>query len=209
MLDAGCGDHCRLRLSIPTYTVGIDASEHQIARNRDVEEGIVGELERVEINPGAFDVVVCWNVLEHLRDPIATVDRLVGALRGDGVLLLGWPNPHSAKARTARALPHAAHVRLFRFLYPRVAVSSEEGRGPFETVLDPRLEPAELVSHIEARGLTLQKLISYESAMQRKARTRLHVTGWRWNGLKRAVLAMSAGRVHPECTDLVGLFGRD
>jgi SAM-dependent methyltransferase len=207
MLDAGCGACCRLRLAVPAYTVGIDVSPHQIARNPDLDEAIVGELERVEIEPDAFDVVVCWNVLEHLHDPIAAVDRLTEALRVGGLLLLGWPNPRSAKARAARLLPHAAHVRLFRALYP--GVSDGKDSGPFETVLDPSLDPSGIVDHLERRGLSLRMLISYESAMQRKARGHLRVTGWRWAAAKRVIATLSAGRVDPEQTDLIGLFARD
>jgi 2-polyprenyl-3-methyl-5-hydroxy-6-metoxy-1,4-benzoquinol methylase len=39
-----------------------------------------------------FDAIVCADVLEHLRDPWATVGRLAGWLKPGGVLLASLPN---------------------------------------------------------------------------------------------------------------------
>jgi SAM-dependent methyltransferase len=204
MLDAGCGGICRVRLSVPTYTVGIDASDDQLARNADLDEGIVGELEQVPIAPDSFDLVVCWNVVEHLREPIETVDRLITALRNDGMLLLAWPNLRSAKAHLTRALPYSMHVSLFRWLYPKAPVTDD--RGPFETVLDKRLGPQYVVDAVRSRGLSLHDLVWYESHMQRRARTKLGLTGWRWRALRTLIAGLSGGRVDADRSDVIALF---
>lgn len=204
VLDAGCGDECRVLPRAPLRVVGIDASEHQLARNRSLDERIAADLDQLEIPPDAYDLVVCWNVLEHLGRPLQTIGQLARAVRPGGALVLAWPNLRSLKATLARRLPHSAHVALFRKLYPNADV--EEDNGPFPTVLDRALTPERVEALLTDAGLTLHALIAYECEMQRKARQRLRLTGAAWraaSGLMRTV------GVEPEQTDYVALFLKD
>ena len=195
---------CRVRPRIPSYTVGIDPSEHQLARNRDLQEAIHGQIEAAPIQPEAFDLAVCWNVLEHLGDPTLAIDRLINALRPGGQLLLAWPNVASLKAILARALPYSAHVALERWLYPRANLNDD--RGPFRTVLDKRLALNSMLIHMRDQDLALSTLVTYESGSQRKARSRAHLTGASWRIVKSAVSVLSVRSVDPEHTDIVALW---
>jgi SAM-dependent methyltransferase len=40
-----------------------------------------------------FDFIVCSHVIQKLRDPRRAVQRLVGSLSNDGILLLNYPSP--------------------------------------------------------------------------------------------------------------------
>jgi 2-polyprenyl-3-methyl-5-hydroxy-6-metoxy-1,4-benzoquinol methylase len=42
--------------------------------------------------PGLFDVVVCGDVLEHLKDPLAVLARLGSRLKQDGRVIVSVPN---------------------------------------------------------------------------------------------------------------------
>ena len=55
---------------------------------------LVGDAETMELpfEPGSFDVVLCGDVVEHLRDPIATLARLRPLLRPGGRVVLSTPN---------------------------------------------------------------------------------------------------------------------
>lgn len=46
---------------------------------------------REAILPGAYDAVVCWDVLEHVPDPEGTVEQLVAYLKPNGRLLVHAP----------------------------------------------------------------------------------------------------------------------
>ena len=46
--------------------VGLDISPSALDRNRLLDDRIVGDLETYPLPRKAFDVVVCWDVLEHL-----------------------------------------------------------------------------------------------------------------------------------------------
>jgi len=48
---------------------------------------------------GELDAIVAWHVLEHITQPRPVLERLCGALRPGGLLLLELPNVESAAAR--------------------------------------------------------------------------------------------------------------
>jgi 2-polyprenyl-3-methyl-5-hydroxy-6-metoxy-1,4-benzoquinol methylase len=58
-----------------------------------------GTVEDAELEPGAFDVITLWHVLEHLHEPAATLARLRDALRPGGHIAIEVPNAGSTIAR--------------------------------------------------------------------------------------------------------------
>jgi 2-polyprenyl-3-methyl-5-hydroxy-6-metoxy-1,4-benzoquinol methylase len=61
---------------------------------RFCEQVLVGDVETMELPfaPASFDVVLCGDVVEHLRDPVAALARLRPLLRPDGRLVVSTPN---------------------------------------------------------------------------------------------------------------------
>jgi SAM-dependent methyltransferase len=124
LLDVGCGhglllDEARRR----GYAVeGLELSDYAAAHARDVlrlpvRQATVAEV-AAEPEPPAYAAIVLADVLEHLDDPLATVDTCARLLAPGGVLCLVTPDPGSRTARLAGArwwgfLP--AHT----FLLPR------------------------------------------------------------------------------------------
>ena len=77
-------------------------------------------------SPGAFDVIVLADVLEHLDDPVEAIDNCVRLLKPAGALCVVTPDPSSATARLAGS-------RWWGYL-------------PAHTVLLPRRTLRELIS---------------------------------------------------------------
>ena len=104
LLDVGCGhglllDEARSR---GYETVGLELSRSAARHARealglDVREAPVEDFADDE----GFDVVVLADVLEHLDDPVAAVQRCAGLLRSGGVLCVVTPDPSSVTARLA------------------------------------------------------------------------------------------------------------
>jgi SAM-dependent methyltransferase len=104
LLDVGCGhglllDEARSR---GYETVGLELSRSAARHARealrlDVHEQPVESFVDLE----GFDVVVLADVIEHLDDPVAAVDRCAGLLRPGGVLCVVTPDPSSLTARIA------------------------------------------------------------------------------------------------------------
>ena len=107
LLDVGCGhglllDEARRR----GYAVeGLELSEYAAAHARDVlglpvRRRTVPDL-IAEPEPPRYAAIVLADVLEHLDDPLATVDQCARLLEPGGVLCLVTPDPASRTARIA------------------------------------------------------------------------------------------------------------
>ena len=106
LLEVGCGDGWLLAVAQARgYEVlGAEISAHAAAEaNRRLggPRVAVGPLERMAL-PGDQDVVVCADVVEHVRDPAPFLRRLKDALRPGGVLFLVTPSLDSLSARLLR-----------------------------------------------------------------------------------------------------------
>jgi SAM-dependent methyltransferase len=119
LLDVGCGHGLLVdEAARRGYAAeGLELARAAAHHARDALGLTVRELplEAPELDDERFDVIVLADVLEHVEDPCATLDRCVALLADGGVLLLVTPDPASPTARLAGArwwglLP--AHVCL-------------------------------------------------------------------------------------------------
>ena len=97
VLDVGCSSgYLGRRLAERGATVvGIDNDEQAADEARAVcEQVLVGDVESMELPfpQHSFDVVLCGDVVEHLRDPQAFLTRVRPLLRPGGRLVLTTPN---------------------------------------------------------------------------------------------------------------------
>jgi SAM-dependent methyltransferase len=123
-LDVGSGhglllDEARSR---GYETVGLEVSSAGAAFARDalaldVREQTVDELDETE----GFDVITLIDVLEHLSDPVATIERCHELLAPDGVLCIVTPDPSSLTARLA-ARRWWALIPAHSYLVPRLTL---------------------------------------------------------------------------------------
>ncbi|MCX6866970.1 MAG: class I SAM-dependent methyltransferase, partial [Verrucomicrobia bacterium] len=94
ILEAGCGSSSNIPIHPNAHVVGIDISAEELDKNTSVHEKIVGDLETCELPKNAFDLVVCFDVLEHLHRPALAMASMASAVRPGGLLLLAFPNVH-------------------------------------------------------------------------------------------------------------------
>jgi GT2 family glycosyltransferase/2-polyprenyl-3-methyl-5-hydroxy-6-metoxy-1,4-benzoquinol methylase/Tfp pilus assembly protein PilF len=98
VLDVGCGAGrlgAALKARQPAAVVGIEVDPRAAqAAQGPLDRVLVGDAEQLEpgFAPGSFDVIVCGDLLEHLREPARLLRRLRGWLRPDGQLLASIPN---------------------------------------------------------------------------------------------------------------------
>src|SRR5881296_527596 len=63
----------RFELARPSYVVGVDVVQAERGRRPDADEHRVMDLERIDLDPNEYDVVLCVNVLEHVRNPLRVI----------------------------------------------------------------------------------------------------------------------------------------
>jgi 2-polyprenyl-3-methyl-5-hydroxy-6-metoxy-1,4-benzoquinol methylase len=118
VLDVGCGRGVLLsRLADLGLEVhGVEISE-AAARGADPRARIriAPDLVAAGYPEGFFDEIVIWHVLEHLRDPRATLREAHRLLRAGGRIVVAVPNFASAQARWADAAWF--HLDLPRHLF--------------------------------------------------------------------------------------------
>jgi methionine biosynthesis protein MetW len=108
VLDLGCASGGLLALLRPRagHLAGLELSATAARAAAEVADEVVqGALEDPDLPfaPGAFDLVVLADVLEHLADPAAALRRAVGWCRPGGAVLVSVPNVAHWSARLALA----------------------------------------------------------------------------------------------------------
>jgi SAM-dependent methyltransferase len=71
------------------------------ARRELGSEVLTGTLESIRFPDQAFDVVTLWEVIEHLSDPMITLQEIRRILRPGGQLVLSTPDAGSLAARVS------------------------------------------------------------------------------------------------------------
>jgi 2-polyprenyl-3-methyl-5-hydroxy-6-metoxy-1,4-benzoquinol methylase len=128
VLDVGCSSgYLAERLQVRgSAVVGLDLDERAAMHARRFCEAVhVGDVETMELpfEAGSFDVILCGDLIEHLRDPQAFLTRVRPLLRGNGRLVLSTPNVANWAIRlsllfgrfryTERGILDRSHTHLF------------------------------------------------------------------------------------------------
>ncbi len=202
LLEAGCGSVGHFELRSSDHLVGIDISEKQLARNMALHERILGDLETYRLPTGAFDLVVCWYVLEHLRQPTSALERMAAALRPGGLLVLAQPSPHSPKGLLTRFTPHFFHVWVYRHLLGRKNAGRDDN-PPFPTYLRWSIRASALRGFAARHGLECVHQLDFEDYNQRLVRTDRRFFRGCYTGLEGVLRTLSLGRYSVYRTDCV------
>ena len=97
VLDIGCGEGGTSEwlkgIGVAGSVLGVE-KVHKAAEEarRRLDEVIEGDAERVGFGDRRFDLVLCLDVLEHMVDPWAFVERIGNHLAPGGVLIASIPN---------------------------------------------------------------------------------------------------------------------
>lgn len=118
LLDIGCGDGGFLELAeVAGYDVtGTEYSEvaANITKSRLKHGNVfVGPLRELSLTNNYFDIVTIWHVLEHDRDPAATVKRVKLLLRSGGWLVIAVPNAENYLERFIYFIVKGQLLKIF------------------------------------------------------------------------------------------------
>jgi 2-polyprenyl-3-methyl-5-hydroxy-6-metoxy-1,4-benzoquinol methylase len=141
VLDVGCstGYLARRLAERGSTVIGIEFDARAAEEARGVcEQVLVGDVETMDLpfEPGSFDVVLCGDVLEHLRRPVRFLERVRPLVAPGGRLVISTPNVANWAMRlgllfgrwryTDRGILDRTHVHLFT---RKALVEALEGAG--------------------------------------------------------------------------------
>jgi SAM-dependent methyltransferase len=99
VLDAGCGTAYGTRILAEagaSTVVGVDVAEGVLAAARPGQPPSVSleaaDVQNLPYDHGTFDVVVCFEVIEHVADPELALDELARVIADNGLLCVSSPN---------------------------------------------------------------------------------------------------------------------
>jgi SAM-dependent methyltransferase len=205
VLEAGCGSISYLAFPPDSYLVGIDISDAQLRKNTYLDEKILGDIESCDLPAEDFDVVVCWNVFEHLPHPERALLRFATAISPGGLVVLALPNALSLKGLLTKFTPFKFHVWVTRHLVGR-RLAGTEGNPPFPTFMRFSIAPRRLVATTREHGLSLVYSSLFEDNKQQTVRRKLRIDGARWRFIQRIVELTTLGKVETARAQCIFVF---
>jgi SAM-dependent methyltransferase len=162
--EAGGGSTSFLPLEVleRSHVTVVDIDEEQIRNNDYAQDTILGDIQTYRFKPNSFDLVICYNVIEHLPDVEAALTGFCEALKQGGLILIGAPNPKSLSGVVTKYSPHWFHVWFYRHVRGD-KTAGQPGHAPFPTFFHPLVTLSKLEAFAKAHGLQVVYRKEYES----------------------------------------------
>ncbi len=162
--EAGGGSSSFLPMDVlgRSHVTVVDIDEDQVRNNTYADEAILGDVQTYRFGPGTFDVVICYNVIEHLPDVEAALLNFRDALKQGGMILIGAPNPHSLSGVVTKYSPHWFHVWFYRYVRGEKHAGLP-GEAPFRTFFHPLVTLSNLDAFAKTHGLEVIYRREFES----------------------------------------------
>jgi SAM-dependent methyltransferase len=149
VLDAACGEGygTAMLATAGATAVGVDVDEPTIAhaRERYAAEFRVADVADLPFEDASFDLVVCFETIEHVEDAEGVLGELARVLDPDGVLLISTPNTHEYLVDNefhTREFTHEEFVGLLAGRFPRVRLLYQHNWTSSTVLEEPALREA-------------------------------------------------------------------
>ena len=149
----------------------VDIDEAQLRNNDYAQRKILGDIQTYRFAPGSFDLVTCYNVIEHIPDVAAALTGFFASLKPGGLVVIAAPNPKSLSGVVTKYTPHRFHVWFYRRVLGK-KLAGLPGEPPFPTFFHRLVTPARLVEFAEARGMQVIYRKEHESPRYPQMRSR-------------------------------------
>ncbi len=147
LLDLGCSSGSFLESmkgeAWNLYGIEMSAEGAKMAEARSKAQVFVGNILDAPFPRESFDVITCFDVLEHLYEPRQVMDRVGEWLRPGGIFYVLVPNVDSAEARVFGSYWHGLELPRHLFHYSPASLKFiAESAGLKEVSLETRRNPA-------------------------------------------------------------------
>jgi Methyltransferase domain len=106
------------RLTVAAIDEDTEVTRAAVARHQGTGEAILGDLRTVALSPRAYDIVQCSALLGRIQHAELVLDRLTGAVKPGGLLLLRVRDRDSAAGFLDRVLPQVARRAIWHGRQP-------------------------------------------------------------------------------------------
>lgn len=201
ILEVGGGKSPAVAVDGAHYTV-LDVSEASASRSTFADEVVIANAEEHEFPANSFDAIIFWNVLEHVPNPEAALQRAAAALKPGGVIVVAGPILRSFKALITRVTPHRLHV----FYYRRVLgmkVAGMPGHSPFPVKHSPSASLEEISRILKRLRFRQVYFDSFRGVHVERLRERWINAYRMYAWLAKATSLLSQGRYAAQDTEFI------
>ncbi len=119
LLDAGCGSGKETPFDYTKrvkLAVGVDLSQ-KIQENKTLHVKIVGDICQIPLKNNFIDIVVCQELVEHLKFPQVFFKEVARILKPNGIFIVMTPNLLGWKSLISKMTPYPFHIAVNKSLY--------------------------------------------------------------------------------------------
>lgn len=204
VLEAGGGSWSHIDLPDTDITT-IDISQDQLARNDYAQRKLCADLQTVQLPDDHYDLIVCYDVLEHLPQPEKALRTFFRAVRPGGLIYLAAPYNRSLTGLLTKFTPHWFHVVVYRHILHE-SDAGLPGHAPFPVFMCRAMNPFRLTRSAEQLGFRVLYFRLYDRGRRRVLRQRSLLAGWTFDAVLLAGRLLTAGRVALDCSDFVQIL---
>ena len=202
VLEAGCGARAHLAYPTGARVAGVDILRSQLTRHEGTHALAQGDVTALPVATASQDLVVCWDVLEHLPAPDRALAEIGRVLRPGGLAVLALPNITSLKGLVTRLTPWWFHVWVYRRVLGDRSAGTDAS-DQFPTAFRFSLRPSRLASLARDRHLDVDHLWLYEGPVPRHLRRRHRAADVALRVAGAVSRTLSAGRYDTTLSDMV------
>lgn len=208
--EAGGGSSSYLPASVidRSRVTVVDIDPVQLANNRYADVRIEGDVQARRFPADSFDLVVCYNVIEHLPDVEAALRRFAECVKPGGMVLIGAPNPRSLSGVVTKFTPHWFHVWYYRYVRGEPQ-AGRPGEPPFPVHYHPLCAVPRLKAFMASLGFSVAYERVYESPRYAEMRARKPGLARVLDATTAAMNALLAGRANVRQGDYHLVLRRD
>lgn len=207
VLEAGCGARSHLAYPAGADVIGIDILRSQLQRNTHASWLAQGDVTALPAAAASVDLIVCWDVLEHLVEPERAIGEVARVLRPGGVAVLALPNILSLKGLVTRFTPWWFHVWVYRHVLGDRSAGTE-AFDQFPTAFRFVLRPAGLRRLVVRHGLRIESLDLYEGPVPQHLRRRFRSADVALGAASLATRLVTAGRYDTTLSDMIVVLSK-
>jgi 2-polyprenyl-3-methyl-5-hydroxy-6-metoxy-1,4-benzoquinol methylase len=191
ILEAGCGSMSHFRYRKNAYLVGIDISQEQLDKNTMLNEKILADIQDGSLPTSSFDLIICWDVLEHLAKPELALKNFAGAAKQGGLILLASPNILTLRGLITKCTPHWIKVLYYRHIVG-FKQAGTPGNYPFKSYHRFSIAPSAIKRFAGKNNLAV------EACRYTKWDHPEHKYAWFtmiWNPLNKVINLLTLGKI--------------
>lgn len=206
VLEVGGGAGSRLVHPRAEFTV-LELDKESLARSSYATTGIIGDVHDHDFGDKRFDVIVLWNVVEHLNEPIKALNHVSKFLAPSGIVIIGGPEPRALKSMIAALTPHAFHVEFYKRVLGKQR-AGEPGYAPYPIAESADSSPISIRKIMRENGLNEELSRSYVGDQVLRLKAYSSIAYAAYDGLSRVIRAATMGKFGAAETEFVSVYSR-